>query len=67
MAGSIKKPQGEPIKYPPGDVTKPWRRQFFEVKSIGDEPALNTKGFWKKPKHGLLEGKQHAGFNRSRK
>jgi hypothetical protein len=27
---------------------KDWKRQFFEVKKIGDEPPLNKDGFWKK-------------------
>ena len=46
MDGKIK-------KLPPGDVTKPWKRQFFEVKQIGPEPPINAAGFWKKPEHGL--------------
>lgn len=40
-------------KYPPGDVTKPWKRQFFKTVSIGPEPPINARGFWEKPKHGL--------------
>jgi hypothetical protein len=54
---------GSKIEKPPApktvDVTKPWRRQFFECKEIGKEPPLNTSGFWKKPVHGLpmKEGK----------
>jgi hypothetical protein len=39
--------------YPPGDVTKMWKRQFFETKTIGPEPPINTEGFWRKPTHGI--------------
>lgn len=39
--------------YPPGDVTKPWKRQFFEIRSIGPEPPINAEGFWSRPKHGI--------------
>lgn len=35
------------------DVTKPWRRQFFDCRDIGDEPPLNPHGFWEKPEHGI--------------
>ena len=35
------------------DITKPWRRQFFECKDKGPEPPINTDGFWKKPEHGI--------------
>jgi len=35
------------------DITKPWRRQFFECKDIGKEPPINVEGFWKKPEHGI--------------
>jgi len=34
------------------DITKSWRKKFFEVKEIGKEPPLST-GLWKKPIHGL--------------
>lgn len=34
------------------DITKPWRKKFFEVKIIGKEPPM-SQGFWKKPKHGV--------------
>lgn len=47
---------GERIeKEPPRivDVTKPWKRQFFDCKEIGRTPPLNQEGFWKKPTHGL--------------
>jgi len=40
------------------DATKPWLRQFFECKEIRKEPPMNTSGFWKKPKHGLLSEKE---------
>ena len=32
------------------DVTKPWKRKFFEVKKIADTPQLNASGFWDKSK-----------------
>jgi hypothetical protein len=35
------------------DITKPWRRQFFECKDKGPEPPINADGFWKKPEHGI--------------
>jgi len=35
------------------DATKPWKRQFFKVTKIADEPPLNVKGFWDKPKPGV--------------
>ena len=35
------------------DITKPWKRQFFKVTKIADEPPLNVKGFWDKPKPGV--------------
>ena len=66
MGRKIKLPQGDPPKFPPGDVTKPWKRQFFETKSIGPEPPLNIEGFWKKPKHGL-KGIKHDRSNDTRK
>ncbi len=36
---------------PPGS----WLKQIIIPRKIGDEPPLNTKGFWKKPKQGLSE------------
>ena len=30
------------------DVTKPWKKKFFEVKKIADTPVQNEKGFWDK-------------------
>jgi hypothetical protein len=35
-----------------------WKQQFLEVKKIGEEPALNKDGFWKKfePVRVELEG-----------
>ena len=48
MGGEVKT---EPVKVV--DVTKPWRRQFFECKDIGKEPPVNAQGFWKKPEHGF--------------
>ena len=38
-----------------GDVTKPWKRQFFETKMIGPEPPINAAGFWRTPKHGIYD------------
>ena len=34
------------------DATKPWRRQFFQVKKIGPVPPMSP-GLWNKPEHGL--------------
>ena len=38
---------------PRGNVMKPHLRKFLKVKSLGPEPALNVKGFWPKPNHGI--------------
>jgi hypothetical protein len=35
------------------DVTKPWKRKFFEVKDIKDERI--SKAFIKPAQHGLLK------------
>jgi len=35
------------------DITKPWKKKLFKTKKIGDEPPLNVKGFWDKPKSGV--------------
>ena len=35
------------------DITKPWKKKFFETKKIADEPPLNVKGFWDKPQPGV--------------
>lgn len=43
----------ETRKRPVGDQTKPHLKRFFEVKKIGDEPALNREGFWQKPDFSL--------------
>jgi len=56
MAGEVK-------KYPPGDVTKPWKRQFFETRDIGPEPPINASGFWPKPKHGMKRKKDDSSIN----
>jgi hypothetical protein len=48
MGSAIEKP-----KRTVQDVTKPWRRQFFECKDKGPEPPLNAEGFWKRPVHGI--------------
>ena len=49
---------GKVKQYPPGDVTKPWKRQFFETKEIGPEPPINVSGFWPAPKHGIKRKKK---------
>jgi hypothetical protein len=56
-------------KLPPGDVTKPWKRQFFETRSIGPEPPINAEGFWTRPKHGIpvKRKKNHDRTDRSSK
>lgn len=46
--------KNEPEKRRAVDVTKPWRRQFFECKEKGPTPAFNSEGFWRKPVHGIL-------------
>jgi hypothetical protein len=48
------------------DVTHPWRRQFFDCKDIGPVPPLNTKGFWKKPEHGISEKELKGDANNRR-
>ena len=40
---------------PSGDITKPHLRQFLECKKIGEEPPLNTQGFWQKRSSALVE------------
>jgi len=36
----------------------------FECKEIRKEPPMNTSGFWKKPKHGLLSEKEASNWTR---
>ena len=50
-----RKVKKEWAKLPGGDVTKPWKRQFYETKSMGPEPPINASGFWRTPKHGILD------------
>jgi hypothetical protein len=44
-------PDKEPVRA--RDATKPWKRQFFECRDVGPEPAFNGAGFWRRPVHGI--------------
>jgi hypothetical protein len=45
------RPESEPVRM--RDATKPWKRQFFECRDAGPEPAFNGAGFWNRPVHGI--------------
>lgn len=37
------------------DVTKPWKKKFFETKKIGDTPGLNARDLLKPSKQNSAE------------